>query len=75
MPGDPGGEAEVVLDPRAGPGLAARCPRLGHERPQTFGAAVHGGGEPGGAAAQHDQVEALAVDLRTQAELAGDLRG
>ena len=24
--GDPGGEAEVVLDPRAGPGLAARAP-------------------------------------------------
>ena len=73
--GDPGGEAEVVLDPRARPGLAAGRPRLGHERPQPLGPAVDGGREPRGPAAEHDEVEALAVDLRAQAELAGDLRG
>ena len=72
--GDAGREAEVVLDPRAGAGLPAGRPRLGDERPQPLGAAVHRGREPGRPAAEHDQVEPLAVDLRPQAELAGDLR-
>ena len=67
-------EAEVVLDPRAGPGLAARRPGLGDERPQPLRAAVDRGREAGRAAAEHDEVEALAVDLGAQAERASDLR-
>src|SRR5215211_7325718 len=75
LPEIPAGEADVVLDPRAGAGLPARRPRLSHERAQALGPAVHGGREPGRPAAEHDQVEPLAVDLRAQAELAGDLGG
>jgi hypothetical protein len=71
--GDPGREAEVVLDPRARTGLAAGRPRLGHQRPQSLGPSVHGGREARGTAAEHDEVEPLAVDLRAQPELPGDL--
>ena len=72
---DARGEPEVVLDPRAGAGLPAGCPGLGHEGPQPLGPAVHGGRQPRGAAPEHDQVEPLPVDLRAQAEVAGDLGG
>ena len=41
--GDPGREAEVVLDPRARAGLAAGRPGLGDERAQPLRAAVDGG--------------------------------
>ena len=60
-----------MLVPAWPPG--AHC--LGDERPQPLGAAVDRGSEARRAAAEHDQVEALAVDLRPQAELAGDLGG
>src|ERR1700730_1488017 len=66
--GDPGGEADVVLDPRAAAGLAAGRPRLGHECPQPLRAAVHGGRESRGTPAEHDQIKALAIDLRAQAK-------
>ena len=39
-------------------------------RPSEDG--VDRGGQPGRAAAEHDDVEALAVDLRSQAQLVGD---
>ena len=45
------------------------------QRPQALGAAVDRGGQPGRAAAEHDEVEALAVDLGAQPELARDLGG
>src|SRR3954447_19258118 len=73
--GDAGREPDVVLDPRARPGLTARSPRLGDQRAQPLGAAVDGRREARRPAAQHDDVEALAVDLRAQPQLAGDLRG
>ena len=37
-----GREAQVVLDPRRRPGLAARCLALDHEHPQPFRCPVHG---------------------------------
>ena len=43
--GDPDREAEVVLDARARPGLAAGRPGLRHERPQALRAAVDRGCE------------------------------
>ena len=67
------GKPEVVLDPRAGPGLAAWRPRLGHERPHPLRAAVHRGREPGRPGSEHDEIEALTVDLGTQAERPRDL--
>ena len=73
--GDAGGEAEVVLDARAGARLPARGPGLGDERAQALGAAVDRGREPRRPGAQHDDVEALAVDLRAQPEVARDLGG
>ncbi len=49
------------------PGLPAGRPGLGHERAQPLRAAVHGGGQPGRSRAEHDEIEALAVDLGAQA--------
>ena len=71
---DPGREAEVVLDPRARPGLAARRPGLDHQRPQSLRAAVDRRRQSGRPGAEDDQVEALAVDLGAQAQLTRDLR-
>ena len=59
-----------VLVPR----LAARRPGLRDERAQPLRAAVHGGGEARRPAAEDDEVEALAVDLRAQTERPRDLR-
>ena len=53
---DAGREAEVVLDPGRGAGLAARRLALDDERAQTLRGAVDGGGEPGRAGADHDHV-------------------
>ena len=45
--GDAVGEAEVVLDPAALPGLPAGRLALDEHRPQPLGGAVDGGAEPG----------------------------
>jgi two-component system NarL family sensor kinase len=74
-PGDPDREAEVVLDPGARSGLSARGPCLGDERPEPLRAPVHGSGKPGRAGPQHDEVEALPVDVGAQPERACDLGG
>jgi hypothetical protein len=47
---DPGWEAEVVLDPRGGPGLAARRDRVERDRRQALRGPIDGGGEPAGPA-------------------------
>ena len=75
LPEIPAREAEVVLDPRARPGLAAGRPGLGDERAQALRAAVDRRRQPGRPGAEHDEVEALAVDLGAQPERARDLRG
>ena len=72
---DPGREAEVVLDPRARPRLATGRPGLGDERPQPLRTGVHGGREAGGPGSEHDEVEALAVDLGAQTERPRHLGG
>ena len=56
-------KAEVVLDPRARARLTARGEALDHERAEALGGGVDRCGKPGRAAAQHHDVEALAVDL------------
>jgi hypothetical protein len=71
--GDPDREAEVVLDASAGARLPAGRPGLRHERAQPLRAAVHGGRQPGRSRAQHDEIEALPVDVGAQSERAGDL--
>ena len=53
---DAGRKAEVVLDPRRGPGLAAGRLPLDHDRAQALGSPVHGGGEPGRPGADDDRV-------------------
>ena len=58
---DPRREAEVVLDPARGPGLAAEHGALDHQRVEPLGGAVDGGAEPGRAAAEDQQVDLLAV--------------
>ena len=54
--GHPVREAQVVLDPRALPGLPAGRQPLDQHGPQPLGRAVHRGAQPGRAAADHDQV-------------------
>ena len=44
-PGEPGGEPHVVLDPRAGAGLAARAEAVEDDRGQPLGGTVDGRGE------------------------------
>src|SRR5918994_7807292 len=67
-------KAEVVLYPRTRAGLTARGEALDHQCAETLGGGVDRRGQPGRAAAEHDDVEALAVDLRSQPELIGDRR-
>ena len=57
---DPGGKAEVVLDPAGGSGLAAERGALDHQRVEPFGGAVDRGGEPRRAGAHDQQVDLLA---------------
>ena len=49
-------EAQVVLDPRRGAGLAAGRLALDHDRAQALRCAVHGGGQPRGAGADDHRV-------------------
>src|SRR5919201_5681265 len=65
-------KAEVVLYPRARARLTARGEALDHERAEALGGGVDRRGEPGRTAAEHDDVEGLAVDLGSQAQLGGD---
>src|SRR5919202_3822788 len=65
---------EVVLYPRARARLTARGEAFDDERAEALGGGVDRRGEPGRAAAKHHDVEALAVDLRSQPELIGDRR-
>src|SRR4051794_26771140 len=67
-------ETEVVLYPRARARLTARSEALDHERAEALGGGVDRRGEAGRATAEHHDVEALAVDLRSQPELVGDRR-
>ena len=45
---DAGREAEIVLDPRGGPGLSTRRDCVERDRPQALRGTVDGCGEPGG---------------------------
>ena len=73
--GDPGREAEVVLDARARAGLPAGCPGLCHERAQPFRSAIDGCRQAGRPGTQHDEVEALPVDLGSESQRPRHLRG
>ena len=66
-------EAEVVLDPRALPGLAARRGALDEHGPQPLRGAVDRGGEPGRAAADDHEVVEVEHGARGEAEPVGEL--
>ena len=71
---NPRGEAEIVFDPRAGAGLAARRVRLEHENVEPFGRAVDRGREPGRAGADDHQVAHVRlIDRVVEAEALGNL--
>ena len=72
--GKAGGEAEVVLDSGARARLTARGEPFDHKRAEALGGGVDRSGQPGRTAAEYDDVEALAVDLRSEAQLFGDRR-
>src|SRR6266568_3563095 len=65
-PGHAVGEAEVVLDPGALPGLAADRLALDQHRVQALGRAVDGRAQPGRSAADDDQVVEVAYRRRGQ---------
>ncbi len=68
------GEAEVVLDPGRGAGLAARRLALDHDRAQALGGAVHGGREPRGPGADDHGVVLRAAGSVPRPEQLGDAR-
>ncbi len=68
--GDPGREAEVVLDPPRGPRLAAQPGALDDQRLQALRGSVDGGAEARRPAADHQQVDLLA-GLQLQADPQG----
>ena len=73
---DPGGKAEVVLDPAGRPGLAAERGALDDQRVEPFGGAVDGGGEACRAGADDQQVDLLArCELEPDPERAQHLAG
>ena len=66
--GEAGRETEVVLDARAHAGLAAERLSLDDDRSQPFRCAVDGGGEPGGAGADDDEVVVRELLVRLEAD-------
>ena len=62
--GDAGREAEIVLDARRRPGLAAGGERVQRERVESLRRAVHRRREAGGAGADDDQVADLVLRAR-----------
>ena len=67
------GEAEVVLDRRALPGLAARGVALDDDGLQPLGGGVHRGGEAGRAGADDAEVVERLLGPGAQAERVGEL--
>ena len=76
VPGDPVGEAGIVLDTRAGASLAADGGGVERDRGEALRRAVDGRGQPGGSGAHHDEVEQDPRDgPETQAEMLRQLPG
>ena len=74
--GDPGREAEVVLDPPRRARLAAESGPVDHQRLEAFRGAVDGGAQAGGAGADHEQVDLFpGAELEADPERARDLPG
>ncbi len=74
LPGDAGGEAEVVLDLRAGAGLPAGRHGLEHHHVEPLGRAVHRGCQPRRPGADdHQVVHDGCVHHRVEPEAVGDL--
>ncbi len=69
----PGGKAEVVLDQRAGAGLAAGRALLDDQRAQTLGGAVDRVGQAGRPAADHHQVVERQLRLGLEPDPGGEL--
>jgi hypothetical protein len=71
---DAGGEAQIVLDPRRGPGLAAERPGVEHQHRQALGGGVDRGGQAGRPGADHGHVDRpVGVELADHADAAGQL--
>ena len=57
LAGNAGRESQVVLDARAGAGLAAERARVEHDDRKAFGSRIDGGGETGGPGADDRDIE------------------
>ena len=74
LAGNAGRKSEIVLDPRAGAGLAAIGAGIQDDHRQALGSRIDRGREPGGPAADDgDVVDLCAVQSRDHAERAGKL--
>ena len=74
LPGDAGGKAEIVLDPRARAGLSARRVRLQHQHIETLRRAVDGRGQARRSGADDDDIAHVRlIDRVVEAEAVGDL--
>ena len=69
------GEAEIVLDARAGAGLAADGVGLDDKGAQAFGGAVDARGEPGGTGADDDDVVESSLAWVRRPMRVGEFRG
>ncbi len=71
---DAGGEAQIVLDPRRGPGLSAERPGVQHQHRQAFRGGVDGGGQAGGTSADHGHVvDVVRIQVADHADAARQL--
>src|SRR6266480_3824629 len=62
------GESEIVFNPGAHSGLAARSLSLNHHRAQSLARAIHGGGKSGRSASDNCQIIELSNGMTAQTD-------
>ena len=60
---EPGGEPQIVFEPRASGGLTIHRDAVEQDRVQAFGGVIDRGGQAGRSSADHDDVEVMVLDV------------